>query len=55
MEAREKNYREQIHILEEVFASRPAPEPGQNIEEILLDLGYSWEEVTQLKEQNVIL
>ena len=33
----------------------PAPEIGQHTEEILLDLGYSWEEITELKEQAVIL
>ncbi len=33
----------------------PAPEVGQNTEEILLDLGYSWEDIGQLKEQGVIL
>ncbi|MDP2729969.1 MAG: CoA transferase [Dehalococcoidales bacterium] len=33
----------------------PAPEPGQNTEEILLDLGYSRERIAGLKEQGVIL
>lgn len=33
----------------------PAPALGQNTEEILLDLGYSWENIAQLKEQRVIL
>jgi len=33
----------------------PAPELGQNTEEILLDLGYSWEDIAQFKEQGVIL
>ncbi len=33
----------------------PAPEIGQHTEEILLDLGYGWEDITQLKEQGVIL
>lgn len=32
----------------------PAPELGQNTEEILLDLGYSWEDIAGLKEQEVI-
>lgn len=32
----------------------PAPEIGQHTEEILLDLGYSWEDITRLKEQKVI-
>ena len=33
----------------------PAPEVGQHTEEILLDLGYTWEDITQLKEQGIIL
>ena len=33
----------------------PAPEVGQHTEEILLDLGYSWDNIAQLKEQGVIL
>ena len=33
----------------------PAPEIGQHTEEILLDLDYTWHDVTQLKEQGVIL
>ncbi len=33
----------------------PAPEIGQHTEETLLDLGYSWDDITQLKEQEVIL
>ena len=33
----------------------PAPEVGQHSEEILLDLGYSWDDITQLKDQQVIL
>ena len=33
----------------------PAPELGQHTEEILLDLGYSWEDIARLKEQEVIL
>lgn len=32
-----------------------APEVGQHNEEILLDLGYSWDDIAQLKEQEVIL
>ncbi len=31
-----------------------APELGQHTEEILLDIGYSWEDITRLKEQQVI-
>ena len=33
----------------------PAPEVGEHTEAILLDLGYSWEDIAQLKEQKVIL
>lgn len=33
----------------------PAPEVGQHTEEILLDLGYSWDDIARLKEQGVIL
>lgn len=32
-----------------------APEVGQHTEEILLDLGYSWEDITQLKKKGVVL
>ena len=33
----------------------PAPEVGQHTEEILSDLGYTWYDISQLKEQGVIL
>ena len=33
----------------------PAPEIGQHTEEILLDLGYNWDDIARLKEQGVIL
>jgi crotonobetainyl-CoA:carnitine CoA-transferase CaiB-like acyl-CoA transferase len=33
----------------------PAPELGQHTEEILLELGYDWPEIGQLKENKVIL
>ncbi len=33
----------------------PAPEVGQHTEEILLELGYSWEDIQQFKQQKVIL
>ena len=33
----------------------PAPEVGQHTEEILLELGYGWEDIAGLKEQGVIL
>ena len=32
-----------------------APEVGQHTEEVLLDLGYSWDDIAQLKEERVIL
>ena len=33
----------------------PAPEIGQHNEEVLLELGYDWENISELKEQGVIL
>jgi crotonobetainyl-CoA:carnitine CoA-transferase CaiB-like acyl-CoA transferase len=33
----------------------PSPEVGQHNEEILLELGYSWDDISHLKEQGVIL
>ncbi|MFC1952535.1 CaiB/BaiF CoA transferase family protein [Chloroflexota bacterium] len=33
----------------------PAPETGQNTEEILLEMGYDWEGIGQFKEQGIIL
>lgn len=35
-------------------AERPAPEPGQHTEEILLELGYAWEAIAELKAARVI-
>jgi formyl-CoA transferase len=35
-------------------AAGSAPELGQHTEEILLELGYSWEEITHLAEQNAV-
>ncbi len=32
-----------------------APELGQHTEEVLLEMGYSWDELSQLKEQKVII
>ncbi len=33
----------------------PAPEVGQHTEEILQELGYNWDDISQLKEQRVII
>ncbi len=33
---------------------RPAPELGRNTEEVLLDLGYSWDQIGKLREDEVI-
>jgi crotonobetainyl-CoA:carnitine CoA-transferase CaiB-like acyl-CoA transferase len=33
----------------------PAPELGQHTEEILLELGYDWDDISRLKEDGVIL
>jgi len=33
---------------------KPAPEFGQHTEEILLEYGYTWEDITQFKEQGII-
>ena len=33
----------------------PSPELGQHTEEILLDLGYTWEDIARMKEDKVIL
>jgi crotonobetainyl-CoA:carnitine CoA-transferase CaiB-like acyl-CoA transferase len=32
----------------------PAPEFGQHTEEILLELGCSWDEISRLQDQGVI-
>jgi len=34
--------------------SRPAPEHGQHTEEVLLELGYSWEEIGALRESGAV-
>ena len=33
----------------------PAPELGQHTEQILLEIGYTWDEIASLKEQKVII
>lgn len=40
---------------EETYDLKAAPEHGQNTEEILLELGYSWEEIIAGKESGAIL
>ncbi|MBI4766201.1 MAG: CoA transferase [Deltaproteobacteria bacterium] len=37
------------------FIKGPAPELGQHTEEVLLDLGYDWDDLSKLKEDGVIL
>jgi len=32
-----------------------APEPGQHTEEILLEMGYNWDEISQLKDDGAII
>jgi formyl-CoA transferase len=38
----------------EVSIRYPAPEIGQHTEEILLEIGYSWEDIANLRDQKVI-
>ena len=33
----------------------PAPEHGQHTEDVLLELGRSWQEITELKERDAVL
>jgi len=33
---------------------REAPEFGQHTEEILLEMGYTWDDIIQLKDEDVI-
>ncbi len=51
-----KKLRFPIHLSKTPAKTRlPAPEVGQNTEEILIDLcGYTWEEIGKLKERGVI-
>ncbi len=32
----------------------PAPELGQHTEEVLIDLGYHWDDITRFKDEGVI-
>jgi len=34
--------------------AEPAPEFGQHTEEVLLELGYSWEEIGTLRDTGVV-
>jgi crotonobetainyl-CoA:carnitine CoA-transferase CaiB-like acyl-CoA transferase len=34
--------------------ANPPPEHGQHTEEVLLEAGYSWEEIAELRENRVI-
>jgi crotonobetainyl-CoA:carnitine CoA-transferase CaiB-like acyl-CoA transferase len=38
-----------------ITSRTPAPDLGQHSEEILLELGYSWEDISRFKERGVIL
>jgi crotonobetainyl-CoA:carnitine CoA-transferase CaiB-like acyl-CoA transferase len=40
---------------EEGYQLRAAPEHGQHTEELLLDLGYSWEDIAAYKEKGAVL
>jgi crotonobetainyl-CoA:carnitine CoA-transferase CaiB-like acyl-CoA transferase len=44
-----------IQYDEEPYELEPAPEHGQNTEEVLLDLGLSWDEIAAHKESKAIL
>jgi len=44
-----------IHLSETPATIRmPAPEFSQHTEEVLLELGYTWEDIAQLKEEHII-
>ncbi len=38
----------------EVRARRPAPEPGQHTEEVLLEYGHPWKEIVEMRDEGVI-
>ena len=40
---------------EQAFTTSPAPELGQDTETVLLELGYSWDDVVDLKLQGAII
>jgi len=35
-------------------STRPPPEWGQHTEEVLLEFGYSWEEIAALREEGAV-
>jgi crotonobetainyl-CoA:carnitine CoA-transferase CaiB-like acyl-CoA transferase len=37
-----------------VTARGPAPELGQHTEEVLLEAGYGWDEIAQLRESGAL-
>jgi CoA:oxalate CoA-transferase len=39
---------------EVAYEAAPAPEHGQHTEEVLLELGYTWEQIAQLRDSKVI-
>jgi len=34
--------------------AKPAPELGQHTEEVMLEVGYSWDEITAMRESGAI-
>ena len=36
-------------------AKLPSPQVGQHTEEILLETGYTWEDITRLKDEGAII
>lgn len=44
-----------LHCCRVDLPQGPAPEVGQHTELTLLDLGYTWEEITALKAQGAII
>jgi crotonobetainyl-CoA:carnitine CoA-transferase CaiB-like acyl-CoA transferase len=44
-----------VQLSESPGEVRPAPDLGQHTEEVLQDLGYSWEEIGRLRDSRTIL
>ena len=38
-------------LRDEALRLEPSPEAGQHTEEVLLELGYSWDEIGELRER----